>query len=182
MSVIRATVLVSGMGPQHAGRMDEVNANMTVHPMKRVFYALVGLLAGDAILFFYLIGGALLTKSLAIAERVGAPAGVVLMLEIFIIYAGISFIGWLLVGLPIALLFRPDSFVRLPWFLRVLVGALLGPVALFGIFGVLATHGHVNFRPFPGDNGLWAYSISMVISTVAFLVYVGLLGKEKPAE
>jgi hypothetical protein len=160
-----------------------MNANLTVHLKKRVSYAFVGLLAGDAILFFYLIGSAFLTGSFALVEHVGDPAGVVLTaLEIFFIYAVISFIGWLLVGLPIVLLIRPDSLIRLPWFLRVLVGALLGPVALFAIFGVLATHGRVNFRPFAGGLGLWAYSISIVISTVAFLVYVGLLGKEKPAE
>lgn len=105
----------------------------------------------------------------------GEPARQIpLALEIFVVYATFSFAGWLLVGVPTALFFRARSITRLPWTLRVVVGAALGPLALFIIF-VLLSHGHLEFRgTFRSTGMLWVYSI--LVSSVSFVLYVALLG------
>jgi hypothetical protein len=84
------------------------------------------------------------------------------------------------VGLPTALFFPARSITRLPWALRLLVGAALGPLALLVIF-VLLGHGHLEFRgTFRSTGWLWAYSI--LVSSVSFALYVALLGKKKVVE
>ena len=99
-----------------------------------------------------------------------------LALEMFVLYAPFSFVGWLLVGLPTALFFPARSIIRLPWLLRLLVGAALGPLALLVIF-VLLGHGHVEFPgTFRGTGWLWAYS--SLVSAVSFALYVALLRNE----
>jgi steroid 5-alpha reductase family enzyme len=59
------------------------------------------------------------------------------------------------------------------------IGAALGPLALLVIFAVLfAMQGRR--RPFSlaHTDGLWQFS--MLVSTVSFLAYVGLLRKRSP--
>jgi hypothetical protein len=98
----------------------------------------------------------------------------------FVLSASFSFAGWLLVGLPTALFFPVRSIMRLPWALRLLVGAALGPFALLVIF-VLLGHGHIGFSAsFAGTRVLWAYAI--FVSAVSFAVYVALLYREKVIE
>jgi len=62
--------------------------------------------------------------------------------------------------------------------LALLVGAVLGPLALLIIF-VLLAHGHLEFPgTFKGTGSLWAFSI--LVSTVSFGLYVALLkGKSR---
>jgi hypothetical protein len=149
---------------------------MTILPInftRRLTCALIGLLAGDAILLLYLLLTAFLVSAMLLAGHLGEPARQIpLSLEIFVIYAIFSFVGWLVVGLPIVLLFPARSFTSLPWPLLVLLGAALGPPALFAIF-VLLAHGHISSLNFRGTGGLWVYSI--LVSTVSFVVYVALL-------
>jgi hypothetical protein len=84
------------------------------------------------------------------------------------------------VGLPTALFFPARSITRLPWPLRLLAGAALGPLALLVIF-VLLGNGHLEFPgTFRGTGWLWACSI--LVSTVSFVLYVFLLRKEKVVE
>lgn len=108
-------------------------------------------------------------------------------MQIFVLYARLSFVGWLFVGLPIALLLPAHFIRRLPWPLRLLVGAALGPLALFLIFVLVSdasrkalAHGHMLPGMFTGTASLWP--LSMLVSTVAFVVYVTLLRKERAVE
>jgi hypothetical protein len=143
-------------------------------------YTFVGLLAGDAILLLYLLQNAIRVRSDFLAVHMGEPGRQIPQaIQIFVLYARISFVGWLIVGLPIALLL-PAHFIRhLPWPIRLLVGAALGPLALFLIFAALA-HGHMIPGMFTGTASLWPLSI--LVSTVAFVVYIALLRKEKVVE
>jgi len=143
---------------------------------KRLAYAFVGLLAGNAALFLFLLQNAIRLRADLLAMRMGEPGRQIPQaIELFIFYTPFSFVGWLFVGLPIALLFPGRSITRLPWPLRLLVGAVIGPLALLVIF-VLLGHGHVSSTSFTGTSSLWAYSI--LVSTVAFVLYVALLPKE----
>jgi hypothetical protein len=146
-----------------------------IHPAKRLAYALVGLLAGDVMLLFFLLRRALHGALLA-----GEPAGLIPdALQAFVLYASFSFLGWLFVGLPTALLFPARSITRLSWPSAMIVGAGLGPLALLVIF-VLLAHNHIYFRNLTETRTLFAYSI--LVSTVSFMVYRVLLRKERQSQ
>jgi hypothetical protein len=152
--------------------------------LKRLAYAFVGLLAGNAMLFLYLLQNAIRLRANLLALHMGEPARQVPQaIQIFALYSRLSFIGWLFVGLPIALLLPTHFIKRLSWPLRLLLGAALGPLALFLIFVLISdtsraalAHGHMVPGIFTGTASLWPLSI--LVSTVAFLVYVALC-KEK---
>jgi hypothetical protein len=149
-----------------------------VNLAKRLAYAFVGLLTGDIILLLFLLYGALVARASLLAANMGQIGSMIPgVLQVFVLYALFSFVGWLLAGLPTVLLFPARSIIRLSWPLRLLVGATLGPLALLLIF-VLIGRGHVGFpESFRGTGALWAYSV--VVSTAAFLVYAALLHKQK---
>jgi hypothetical protein len=108
----------------------------------------------------------------------GEPSrAVALNLEFFAIYAVFSFVGWVIIGLPVVLFFPARSITRLSWPLRLMLGAALGPLALLVIF-VLLGRGHMDAQAgLRGTGFLWCYSI--VVSTVSFLVYAALLNRQK---
>ncbi len=150
-----------------------MNTHPAVNPIKRLAYAFVGLLAGDAILLLFLLQNAIRIRADLLALHMGEP--------------GFSFVGWLFVGLPIAL-FLPARFIaRLPWALRLFAGAALGPLALFLIFMLASdssraalAHGHILPGMFTNTASLWPFSI--LVSTVSFVLYAALLRKEKVME
>ena len=158
---------------------------LVVGSVKRLAYAFLGLLAGDAILLLYLLQNAIRLRAHLLDLHIGEPARQIPQtIQLFAFYVRLSFIGWLLVGLPIALLFPPHFIRRLPWPLRLLVGATLGPLALFLIFVLINdssrtafVHGHMLPGLFTNTASLWPLSI--LVSTVAFVVYIALLRKEE---
>ena len=158
---------------------------LAVRSIKKLAYAFVGLLAGDAILLLYLLQNAIRLRADLLALHMGEPGRQIPQaLQIFVLYACLSFVGWLFVGLPIALFFPTRFLTRWPWPLSLLVGAALGPLALFLIFALVSdssraalAHGHIIPGMFTGTASLWPLSI--LVSTIAFGVYVALLRKEK---
>jgi hypothetical protein len=142
-----------------------------INAARRLAYTLVGLLAGDVMLLFFLLRHAIHATLLA-----GEPASTISdAIQMFVFYAIFSLVGWLFVGLPAALLFPAGTITRLSWPFALIVGAVLGPPALLGIF-VLLARSHIYFRNFAETSTLFAYSI--LVSTVAFMVYLALLRKE----
>lgn len=141
---------------------------------ERVAYALLGLLAGAGLLFIFLLSNAIRAAAFLAATRVGRPVSqIIASIEVFVFYAACSLVGWLIVGLPTALLFPPRVFVRLPVVVRVAIGVMLGPLALFLIMAMLA-HGHIASREaFTGTEMLWVYAAA--VSVTAFLTYIRLL-------
>jgi hypothetical protein len=142
-----------------------------INPARRLAYTLVGLLAGDLMLLFLLVRGAIHATILG-----GEPAVTIAdALQMFVIYAIFSFVGWLLIGLPTALIFPANSITRLSWPRAVIVGSVLGPPALLVIFTIFSRD-HVYFQN-PAETGtLFAYSA--LVSAVAFVVYFALLREE----
>jgi hypothetical protein len=53
---------------------------------------------------------------------------------IFLLYVTFSVLGWILVGVPIAMAVPVRLLRRLTWPIRLLVGAAIGPLALLVIF------------------------------------------------
>lgn len=155
-----------------------MDTNLAVNLIKRPAYALVGLLAGDAALLLFLLQNALRIRADLLVLHMGEPARQIPgALQLFVLYARLSFVGWLLVGLPIALFFPAPFVTSLWWPLRVFVGAALGPLALLAILALL-DRGHIGFPGiFRGTSSLWTFSI--LVSTVSFVSYVTLLRKER---
>ena len=151
-----------------------MTTTLAVNPLRRLTYAFVGLLAGDVVLLLFFLQNALRSRAELLASHMGEPTRQIpLALQMFAIYASFSFVGWLFVGLPMALFFPVRSIMRLSWTLRLLIGASLGPFALLVIF-VLLGRGHLSFpASFTGTSLLWAYAI--LVSVVSFAVYVALL-------
>src|SRR6185312_5125745 len=158
--------------------MKSMDRNLAhINPAKRLAYTFVGLLAGDVMLLFFLLRHALHATLFA-----GEPARLVGdALQLFVLYAAFSLLGWVLIGLPTALIFPASSITRLTWPFALIVGAALGPPALLVIF-MLFGRAHVYFRNIAETGTLFGYSI--LVSTVAFMVYLALLRndmKNKPA-
>ena len=157
-----------------------MNTNLAVNLVKRPTYAFIGLLAGDAALLLFLLQNAIRSRAELLAWHMGEPARQIPQaLQLFVLYARLSFVGWLFVALPIALFLPPRFVTSLAWPLRVSVGAALGPLALLAIL-LRLTRGHVGFPGiFRGTDSLWTFSI--LVSTVSFVVYVTLLRREPTA-
>jgi hypothetical protein len=100
---------------------------------------------------------------------------------VLVICAIVSFVGWLFVGLPIALFLPTRSVTRLSWPLALVIGGVLGPVALLGaLLGIFVTSyvcpiGIVSGMPGYMISKVEPYAFSILISTVSFGVYVALL-------
>ena len=148
-----------------------------INPMRRLAYAFAGLLAGDMILLLYLLQNALRARAALLAIHMGEPERQIpAALDRFVLYAVFSFVGWLSVGATTALLFPAASLTRLSWPLTLAVGAALGPPAMLVIL-LLLGHGRIYFpTSHPETATLFAYS--MLVSTVSFGVYVGLLRQQ----
>jgi hypothetical protein len=144
---------------------------------QRLTYAFVGLLSGDAALVLYTLVNAFLVRATHLATHVGEPERVVsVALQVVTLYVVCSLVGFLVVGIPVALLLPARFVARWPWLVTIAVGALLGPPALFAILVVLgggSVHLSSSFR----ETAL-LFAFSILVSTVSFGVYVALLRKQ----
>src|ERR1700732_5126849 len=88
---------------------------------QRLAYAVGGLLVGDGLLLLYML----------LAAHLGEPEReIAVALQRFTLYAIFSLVGWLLVGVPVALFLPVRSITKWPWPIAIAVGAFLGPLAL----------------------------------------------------
>jgi hypothetical protein len=146
--------------------------------LKQIAYALVSLLASNIVLLILLLLNAMRIRSSLLAAHMGQPGQQIsLTLQLSAIYGFFSFLGWLMMGLPIALFVPADSVLRLPVLVRLIVGMVIGPFALFAIFVILShrqIHAPGTFR---NTGFLWVLSVLM--SAVTFLLYCVLLGKDR---
>jgi hypothetical protein len=146
--------------------------------LKQIGYALVSLLASNIVLLILLLLNAMRIRSSLLAAHMGQPGQQIsLTLQLSAIYGSFSFLGWLMMGLPIALFVPADSVLRLPVLVRLIVGMVIGPFALFAIF-VILSHGQIHAPgTFRNTGFLWVLSVLM--SAVTFLLYCVLLGKDR---
>lgn len=144
-------------------------------PFRRLLFAAIGLIAGNAALLIFLLYNALRVRAALLKIHMGQPhLELPRAWDVFVLYAIISIVGWALVGLPFALAFPARLLSRIPWPLGLFIGAILGPLALLLIFVVLAAmQGSPGTFSLAHTGSLWPFSI--LVSTVAFLVYAALL-------
>lgn len=153
--------------------------NPGVRFLRRLARAFAALLAGDAVLLLLVLCNAIRVRAALTASHMGNPgAEIPLALQMFAVYAVFSFVGWLVVGLPIAGL-PAYVLARLEWPVCLFLGAALGPLALLIVFFLLA-RGHLIWPASFRDTGMF-WVCTIVVSTVAFPVYVALLRRGSPA-
>ena len=148
-------------------------------PGRRLLLAGIALLAGNSALLLVLLLDGLLVRSMLLKTNMGEPHRVLSqMIEIFSIYAVFSVVGWVLVGVPTALAIPPRLLLRVAWPFRVVIGAAMGPLALLLIFVVLAAmQGRLGQFSLAHTESLWPFSV--LVSTVSFLAYTGLLRSQR---
>lgn len=96
------------------------------------------------------------------------------VLTMFPFYAAFSVTGWILVGIPIALVFPARLVTRMAWPIRIVIGASLGPLALLVILLLIAAHQRtLSTFSLAHSESLWPFS--MLVSAAAFDVYAALL-------
>jgi hypothetical protein len=143
--------------------------------VRRLLFAGIGLVAGDPALLIVLLCNALRLRTVLLNAHIGAPnLALPNAMEIFPIYAIFSVIGWIFVGVPIVVALPERLLSRVPWLGCTLIGATLGPLALLIILLVLfAYQGRLIGFSLAHTEGLW--HLSVIVSTVSFLVYTALL-------
>jgi hypothetical protein len=131
-----------------------------------------------------MLWNAMLLRALLLKAHEGEPADAIPQAwDIFSIYAIFSLIRWALVGLPIALAFPARILSHLPWLPCLFIGATLGPIALLLIFVMIfGLRGQISTFSLAHTESFWPLSI--LVSTVSFGVYAGLMrrrlrGKEQ---
>lgn len=143
---------------------------------KRIGAAFCGLLAASLLPLVLVLANTWRIRHYSLAQ--GDGGDMLYAWRGFAGYFSLSVLGWLLVGVPFAALV-PSAFVRKrAWPARVLIGALLGPAALYLVFAlfygaVFSRIGVVRFWP--------AWLMAAAISTVAFVVYAVVLDRQPPA-
>lgn len=157
-----------------------LGTNNGAGPFRRLLFAAIGLLAGDATLLYGMLYNALGQRAALLKAHMGQPyRALPVAWEMFALYAIFSILGWALVGLPIALAIPARLLSRVRWPLCVLIGAALGPLALLLIFVVIfAMQGRLSAFSLANTGSLWQFSI--LVSTVSFLVYAALLRRRLP--
>jgi hypothetical protein len=140
-----------------------------LNAVRRVGYSLAGLCAGNVALLGYLLLNALQLRHSLLSAHIGEPHRMVPQaFEMFLIYAVMSFFGWTLIGLPVALVMPPRVILRMPWPAAIVAGACCGPAAI-ALLVVVWTR-QLNFAHTESY-----FILSILVSTVAFVVYRLLL-------
>ena len=136
----------------------------------RVSYSFLGLLAGDAALLFLGLLNALRASLLQHGKLMSLMFRSTL--EWFIPVAIVSIVGWMIIGIPAVLIISAERILKTAWLLILMVGALLGPLALLIVF-LLLSRGMPRGETFTHTEFLWA--CASVISMVAFGVHCALV-------
>lgn len=164
------------MPPANHGSPRHGTGSGGVGPFRRLLFAVIGLAAGNAVLLVLLISDALRLRFALLKAHMGEPdLALPQAWGIFLLYGIFSVLGWILVGVPIALATPAHLLSRVAWPGRMLIGATLGPLALLLIDVVLDAILGRNKFILVTTEGLWPFSI--LVSTVSFLVYAALLRK-----
>lgn len=135
-----------------------------MNAVRKIGYSFLGLLAGNAALFTFLLVDAKAWEM----KDIGAA------LEIYLFILAFSLFGWVLVGIPFVLVIQSEVITDLHWLIVVLIGLFLGALAQFFIFFLFEVTGHLNLA---GHwRGVARYEeLAMLISSVAFVVYCLLM-------
>ena len=151
-------------------RLTKNNVNaMKLDYLVGVGYSFLGLLAGDAVLLILSLLNALRTSLLLHGQFKDQCFSA---LGFFIPIAIVSIVGWLVIGVPAVLILSPRRILQSSLWNLLVVGGLLGPVALFVIF-LLLSRGLPTSETFTNTGFLWA--CASLISTVAFAVHCALV-------
>jgi hypothetical protein len=141
---------------------------------RRIAYAFIGLLAGNAAIVAYFLITAVwaLLRFHALPSKPPASHILIGYAGLILIYGTFSFLGWLIVGLPVVVLLPVGMLNRLPWLVILLIAATIGVAAYFPIF-LLFSGGHPTLDLFRREGPYWL--LALLASTVGFPTYCWLI-------
>jgi hypothetical protein len=135
----------------------------------RVGNSFLGLLAGDFALLILTVLNALHISLLLHGQL---KAQLLTALGWFIPVAIVSIVGWMMIGVPVVLIISTERLLKATWWLILIIGALIGPLALLVIF-LLLSRGMPRSETFTNTGFFWV--CASLISTVAFGIYCALV-------
>lgn len=134
----------------------------------RLGLAVAGLLSGEAALlgYFYLME----------LRKLGLRRASSNFLQDFALEAIVAFAGWLIAGIPAAVLLPPRFLLRLRWGWVLLIGAALGLGALLVVLLLFLTvEGRLGDEGHRTQDILWYAYLSILGSVPGFATYTALL-------
>jgi hypothetical protein len=162
----------------------EADPSPSIGWARRLGYAFLGFLAANVAMDVYPLAAALLallhpeTRVLIRARNSPIPF-LIGFSGLFLLYGIISFVGWLVVGLPVVFLISPRQIARLPWIVLVAIAATLGPAAFFLIF-LFVSGGHFSANHFSFKGGVMYGILASLASLAGFSTYCWLV-RRRPA-
>jgi hypothetical protein len=135
---------------------------------RRLSYAFIGLVAGNAAMDAYLLTGYVRTFILSPALRSRIGDILIGTFWLFLLYGTFSLIAWLIVGLPFVFLLPLRAVRRLPWAVILLISGALGPAVFLPIMLLLFRN-----QGFRHTGTLWL--LSVIASVVGFSTYAWLV-------
>jgi hypothetical protein len=142
----------------------------------RIGYAFLGLIAGNAAIAAYFFSGYFWALLLNYSSIAGLPSRNILIgyAGMELIYGTFSFLGWLVVGLPIILLLPVRILNRLPWLAILLIAAAIGIAAFFPIY-LLLNGGHLTSDALPFRRTGMYWFLALLASMAGFPTYCWLI-------
>jgi hypothetical protein len=143
---------------------------MNAGPLRRIGYSLAGLGVADAVALLIELARDPDTLSQLHFYPPDNQTGQILVIYAFV--PAFSVLGWLLTGVPMALLLSTQDIVELPWLILLPGGAMLGPVSLF-LALMLLSRGQDVYETLRGART--AFIVAAFISGTAFSVHCLLM-------
>ena len=143
---------------------------------RRIVYAFIGLLAGNAAI----VGYSLITSLWAPVRLHPFPSQppvthiLIGYVGLILLYGPFLFLGWLVVGLPTVLLLPVRILNRLPWFAIPLIAAGMGLAAFLPIY-LLFIGGHLTSDALPFRRSGTYWFLALLASTAGFPTYCWLI-------
>jgi hypothetical protein len=142
-------------------------------PFIRIAFSFLGLLSGFAVLFLLMFAMALREHWRMRADRIGDPNGVVFyMLQVALIYAAFSLVGWIITGPIFAVAVPARVVARIHPLLSLGLGMTLG---LGSMLIMLVAFFIAERQPFRLRGSELYWILSAVVAGPAFVIYSQLL-------
>jgi hypothetical protein len=144
--------------------------------VRRIGYAFIGLLAGNAAIVAYFLITNLwgLVRVHSFPSEPPAWHTLVGYAGLILIYGTFSLLGWLVVGLPAVFLLPVRILNRLPWLVILLIAAAIGLAAFFPIY-LLLNGGHLTPNSFSFRSEWLYWFLALLASMTGFPTYCWLV-------
>lgn len=143
--------------------------------VQKIGYSFLGLLAGNVASLITLL-------LIAVLPRLNVLPGITRLwgldfngaLGLSLAIAIFSMSAWVVIGLPFVLLLSSEIAAEFYWAPALLIGAILGAIAMLLFFGAI-NGGHLDFAALANPAGRYPLYLAALIAGIALLVYCTLV-------